>query len=322
MILPEIHLDLSLAPQDRWRELATHADDAGRLLDSYVRDLGGAERFGALLEPYLQAFVDAEHRAELAAIAKIVNRSIEEVALANFYYEALQQNIGCSAFACDTPDGPIHARNLDWWTDDDMLARLTCIVRADGGASVGPFQLVTWPGFIGAFSALAPGRFAITLNAVTSDEPAAYAQPIVTLIRRALETCREFDEAVALLERTPIAADCLLLVSGIRQGEMVVIERTSTRAALRGPDHGFVAVTNDYKILDGAELASGNALQQTACARFDRTVALVGDNRSLDAAACLHILGDDAIQMAITVQQMVMRARTGELVVELPSPAW
>ena len=24
------------------------------------------------------------------------------------------------------PNGPIHARNLDWWTEDQMLARLTC----------------------------------------------------------------------------------------------------------------------------------------------------------------------------------------------------
>lgn len=316
MILPEIHLDLSLAPHERWRELAPHAEDAGRLLDSYLRDLGGVETFGALIEPYLDTFVDAEHRIELATIAQIVNRSPDQVALANFYYEALQQKMGCTAFACDTPDGPIHARNLDWWTDDEMLSRLTCIVRADGGASVGPYQLVSWPGFIGAFSALAPGRFAITLNAVTSDEPAAYAQPVVTLIRRALETCREFDEAVALLERTPIAADSLLLVSGTQQGEMVVIERTSTRAALRGPVGGFVAVTNDYKVLGGAELTAGNALQLTTCARFDRAVELVGGTRALDAAGCLRILRDEAIQMIITVQQMVMRARTGELVVE------
>jgi acid ceramidase len=319
MTVPEIDLNLSLPPRDRWRSLAPHVEAARRLLDCYLRDLGGLGAFAPLIESYAEAFVSSDHRTEIASIAQIVGRPEAEVLLANLYYEAFRQLMGCTAFACDGPDGPIHARNLDWWTDDQMLARLTCVVRTRGGAAVGPYQVVSWPGFIGALSGLAPGRFAISLNAVISKERPSLAAPIVLLIRQALETCADFGEAVSLLERSPIAADCLLLITGTQMGEMAVIERTSTRAAIRGPERGFVAVTNDYKSLDAAGSAMvGNRLQETACGRFDRTVELLREALPSNAMACLRILGDPSVRMSITVQQMVMVPRTGELVVDIP----
>jgi len=96
---------------------------------------------------------------------------------------------------------------------------------------------------------------------------------------------------------------------------MAVIERTSTRAAVRGPGGGFVAVTNEYRRLDAAGTLTGNHLQETACRRFDRATELLEQGLPLDAAACLRILADPAVRMSITVQQMVMRPKTGELVV-------
>ena len=134
-----------------------------------MRDLGGLGTFGSAITSYAQAFVSAEHREEMAAVARLVGRPEQEVLLGNLYYEAFRQLIGCSAFACDTPEGPIHARNLDWWTEDQMLARLTCVFRVRG-APAGSYEMVGWPGFIGALSGLAPGRFAVTLNAVISSE--------------------------------------------------------------------------------------------------------------------------------------------------------
>jgi predicted choloylglycine hydrolase len=271
-----------------------------------------------MIEPYVAKFVSREHRDEMAAIAEIIGRPEAHVQLGNLYYEAFRQLMGCTAFACDTPNGPIHARNLDWWTEDQMLARSTCIVHSHSGASVGAYRLVTWPGFIGALSGLAPERFATTLNAVISNERPTLAPPVVLLIRRAFETCRDFCDAVDLLERSPIAADCLLLVTGTKPGEMVVIERTSTRAAIRRPTNGFIVVTNDYRSLDArAGALTGNRLQETACGRFDRATELVRAARPVDAGACMGILGDDKVRMSITVQQMVMSPRTGELQVQI-----
>lgn len=319
MSLPVIDVDLAQPPQERWKSLAPHVEAARRLLECYVKDLGGVAAFAPVVESYAQMFVSAEYRQEIASIARLTGRPEPEVLLGNLYYEAFRQLIGCTAFACDTAEGPIHARNLDWWTEDEILARLTCVVRVRGAAA-GPYQLVSWPGFIGALSGLAPGRFAVTLNAVVSSERPSLAPPVVLLIRQALETCRTFDEAVRLLERSPIAADCLLLVTGTNAGEMAVVERTSTRAAVRGPEGGFIAVTNDYRRLDDAGgTLTGNRLQETACGRFERTVEVLRRGVPRDSSACLRVLRDPAIQMSITVQQMVMRPRTGELVVEIPA---
>ena len=135
------------------------------MLECYLRDLEQLGAFAPLIESYAQAFVSVEHREEIASIARMVGRPEPEVLLGNLYYEAFRQLIGCTAFACDTPDGPIHARNLDWWTEDRVLARLTCVVRVQG-APAGPYELVSWPGFIGALSGLAPGRFAISSKAI------------------------------------------------------------------------------------------------------------------------------------------------------------
>jgi len=316
-MVPRIDIDLAQRPGQRWATLGPHVEGARQLLECYLRDLGALATYAPLIESYAQAFVSSEHREEIASIARMVGRPEPEVLLGNLYYEAFRQLIGCTAFACDTPDGPIHARNLDWWTDDRILARLSCIVRVQG-ATAGPYELVSWPGFIGALSGLAPGRFAISLNAVISSEPPALAPPVVLLIRRAFETCGSFAEAISLLERSPIAADCLLLVTGTKSGEMAVIERTSTRSAVRGPEDGFVAVTNDYRRLDAAGSVSGNHLQETACGRFDRATKLLRDGLPRDSATCLGVLGDQAVRMSITVQQMVMRPRTGELVVRIP----
>jgi len=317
-VVPRIDIDLARPPRERWAPLGSHVDGARRLLECYLRDLGGLGTFAPLVESYAQAFVSAEHREEIASIARMVGRPEPEVLLANLYYEAFRQLIGCTAFACDTPEGPIHARNLDWWTEDQLLARLTWVVRVQGSPA-GPFDIVGWPGFIGALSGSAPGRFAVSLNAVISGERPTLAAPVVLLIRQALETCATFAEALRLLERSPIAADCLLLLTGTRPGEMAVIERTSTRAAVRGPEGGFVAVTNDYRRLEAGEAAIANGLQETACSRFDRATALLRQALPRDPATCLQILGDPAIQMSITVQQMVMRPRTGELIVQIPA---
>jgi len=54
-----------------------------------------------------------------------------DVALGNCYYDALKVVLGCTAFAVDTGDEILHARNLDWWTENAALARYTtvCILR-------------------------------------------------------------------------------------------------------------------------------------------------------------------------------------------------
>ena len=316
---PHLQVDLSKAPEHRWEQLASHRENAGRLVDSYADDLGGLEAFGPLLADYRAGFVADEYQREINAIAALIDRSPDHVLLANLYYDAFRAMIGCTAFAIDTPAGPLHARNLDWWTQGNMLSDYTLIAEVTGAACPSPYKLATWPGSVGAFSGVAEGRFGITLNAVISDETPQLAESITLLIRRVFDTAPDYEAALRLLADTPIAADCLLLVTGVRQGDMAVVERTSSRAKIRPPTGGLVVVTNDYRALDGgATPSTASALHATACARYDRARALASGTQPASLAACFDILQDRQVQMDITVQHMVMQASTGLLEVRLP----
>lgn len=235
----------------------------------------------------------------------------DEVVAGNLYYDALKALfVGCTAFAVDTPDGPLHARNLDWWTENDMLRRYTMVTRFSG-APAGEFTTVGWPGFVGAFSGMAPGRFAVTLNAVISDERMEPAYPIVFLVRQILEEAPDFSSALNALRTTAVASDSLLLLTGVRPGEMAVIERTPRRAEVRLAENGRIFVTNDYRALRTGVRDSGSSIQATACGRYERIAALVESEPPSAAESCFAFLDDASVRMGITVQQMVFQASTG-----------
>lgn len=320
MSIPQIHVDFHLPPSKRWSSLHAFRDQARQLLDQYARDLGGIEQFQDSIMAYRNAYLPVEYASELTSIAHLLDVSEEAILVVNLYYDLVKFILGCTAFAVDTEQGPLHARNLDWWTEMGLLSSAT-LVADFRGAAAGPFQVVAWPGFTGALSGVAPGRFAITLNAVSSNEPPALAAPITYLIRSTFETARTFAEAIDRLTSTEIASDCLLLVTGTRPGEMAVIERTPTRAALRFPTSGYLIVTNDYLTLSSNTTSAGREqeLQQTSCSRFDRTSLLLAHHLPRNIAECFSILTDPAIRMRITVQQMVMSAAQGLLEVRLPA---
>lgn len=319
MAIPVINVELDHEPHDRWSGLREHRDAARDMVALYLDDLGGLEEFGDLLEAYVAGLVEPELRAELEAVAGILGVAVAEVALVNLYYDAIKVVVGCTAFAVDTPQGPIHARNLDWMSRDGTLERHTVVNRyLRRGEHV--FSTVGWPGYIGALSGVAPGRFSITLNAVLSDDPAIFAPPVSFLIRRVLEGTGDFATAVKTLSETEIACDCLLMVVGVQRGEFVVVERTPTRSAQRRTDGGVLVVTNDYRSL--AETGSGDGsgdLLSTSCGRFDRASSLVARYESLNPESCFAVLNDEAVRMGITVQQMVFRAATAEMVVRRPA---
>jgi hypothetical protein len=153
---------------------------------------------------------------------------------------------GCSALADEGNDGPRLRRTLDW--PFPGLGRLVEVVRQRGAA--GEFLNVTWPGFVGVLSALAPGRFAASINQAPMrrrngiawllwfdyllNALAAFCRrdslPPEHLLRRVFETCATFDEARHLLETVPVARPVLFLLVGCASGERIVIERDGDQA--------------------------------------------------------------------------------------------
>lgn len=316
MSVPRIRVDLGDPPSERWRALAPFVREAREMTESYLKDLGDSALWASLVDAYRMAFVPPDIGAEVEAIAAMIDKTPGEVLIANLYYDAFRAIIGCTAFAVETPSGPLHARNLDWWTERNILSKHTILVDVIG-APAGPYTSVGWPGFLGVFSGVAQGRFAITLNAVLSEDTPQLAPSITLTLREVFETARTFDEAVDMLTSRTIASDCLLLVTGTENAERVVVERTSTRSATRRQEGGPLVVTNDYRRLEDTGGGGASQLHATACTRFDRALylATVG---AKDPAACLAVLKDPKVKMMITVQQMVLQASTGLAEVALP----
>ncbi len=315
MSLPVLDIDLSLPPARRWEVLRPHRDAVRELVAMYVRDLGGLAGFHDALMLYRSSFVSPEYAAELDSIAALADVDPVAVLLVNVYYDAFKHLMGCTAFAVDSPDGPIHARNLDWWTERSALSRNTIVARFRRDDAI-LFEAVTWPGFIGVLSGVAHGRLSVTLNAVLSDEAPGLATPI-GLVLRELLTSADFSTARDDLARRPLACDCLLLLTGAHKGEMCVIERTPTRSEIRGTDSGAIVVTNDYRALNAPDPTRGttSTLQTTSCGRYDRASWRVHAEHPASADACFDILDDKGVKMDITVQQMVMSASQGWLTV-------
>jgi hypothetical protein len=165
---------------------------------------------------------------------------------------------GCTAAARDEGGAPWLARTLDW--PFAGLGRRVEIAHMQGEA--GDFYSVTWPGYAGVLTAMAPGRFAAVINQAPlwrrTQRPwlrpydiAANALrtwrirfcPPDHLLRDVFETCRDFGEAKRRLETVPIARPVIFTLIGCARGERCVIERTEEGFASHAED---TAAANDW----------------------------------------------------------------------------
>jgi len=148
---------------------------------------------------------------------------------------------GCTTMSRDEEGEPWLVRTLDW--PFPGLGRHVEVAHKRGEA--GEFYSVTWPGYVGTLTALAPGRFGAAINQaplwrrtrhpwLRPYDLAANAMrtwnirnmPPDQLLRQAFETCSDYASARRMLERTPVARPVIYSLAGTRPAERCVIERT------------------------------------------------------------------------------------------------
>jgi hypothetical protein len=148
---------------------------------------------------------------------------------------------GCTSLAREEDGAPWLARTLDW--PFPGLGRHAEVARMRGPA--GEFFSLTWPGYAGALTAMAPARFAACVNQAPLLQRTRHpwlrlydfvANALITwrirhippdqLLRRAFETCENYAEARRMLETEPVARPVIYTLAGCAPGERCVIERT------------------------------------------------------------------------------------------------
>ena len=152
---------------------------------------------------------------------------------------------GCTSLACEQDGSPWLLRTLDW--PFHGLGRHTELAHMSGEA--GDFVSVTWPGYVGVLTAMAPQRFAACINQAPMWRrtrhrwlrPYDFAANAVTvwsgdgrmppdqLLRQAFEVCADYETARRMLETTPLSRSVIYTLVGCAARERCVIERTEDR---------------------------------------------------------------------------------------------
>jgi len=173
----------------------------------------------------------------------------------NFIFE-----MACTT-GCRSPDGKMAMqiyRTLDW------PFRLGAdVVVARHRPSAGIYFNITWPGYIGVLTALAPGRFAAAIN----EAPMSYAfekyglsppvdwvvnrwrirkrtsLPPGHLLRQVFEQCSSYEEAKNILATTPICIAAIFTLTGTKPDEGCIIERQEKDAYIH---EGAACITNHW----------------------------------------------------------------------------
>jgi hypothetical protein len=150
-------------------------------------------------------------------------------------------------------------RTLDW--PFHGLGRHVEVARMLGAA--GDFFSITWPGYVGALTALAPSRFAACVNQAPMRRRTTHRwlrgydfasnafavwrsdglMPPDQLLRQTFELCADFAAARRMLETTPVSRPAIYVVAGRAAEERCVIERTETGFVTREDD---TSAANDW----------------------------------------------------------------------------
>jgi hypothetical protein len=166
---------------------------------------------------------------------------------------------GCTSRALLQDGAPWIVRTLDW--PFRGLGRHVAVTRMRGEA--GDFFSATWPGYVGALTAMAPGRFAACINQAPMWRRTAHQwlrpfdfaanalnifarvrhMPPDQLLRQVFETCTDFAAARRMLETTPVARPVMFILVGCGANERCIIERTETEFVTREED---LCCANDW----------------------------------------------------------------------------
>ena len=165
----------------------------------------------------------------------------------------------CTSLARQQDGEPWLVRTLDW--PFRGLGRHAEVARMRGAG--GDFFSITWPGYVGALTAMAPFRFAACINQAPMRRRTSHPwlrvydfaaniragwscmdrMPADQLLRHTFEICADYAAARRMLETVPVARPAIFTLIGCAAHESCVIERTETGFVTREAD---LSAANDW----------------------------------------------------------------------------
>jgi len=265
----------------------------------------GAEQYwplAVMASKQLLQQAPARYRAEMAAVAKQANISIDALEVGNTLLEL--RRMGCSTLIIEptrsATGGPLFGRNFDF-PPLGVLDKysLVTIVHPHGKHS---FAAVGYPGLLGVLSGMNDAGLAVaTLDVYASSNGSPKFDPTGTpqmfVFRQILEECTTVAETEALLQQTKASTWSNLAVCDRQRG--AVFEITPTEVVRRNSQKSVLPCTNHFRT---ADLAT-----QTDCWRYQSLQAAAGQTQ-LDVQA-VHRHLHQANQGELTLHTMVFEPR-------------
>jgi hypothetical protein len=189
--------------------------------------------------------------AEIKALAKGLKTK-------GIYALNLSYEWACTTGVYSAGSGTKMLRVLDW----PMPRMGDSLIVAHQRGAAGDFLNATWLGLSGVFNGVAPGRFAAAINqapmrrkrfGIAADwlrnrlqVNKSKALPPSHLLRKVFETAPDYQTAKTMLMTEPLAIPVLFILSGTKENEGCVIERTETKAIVREMKDGKVCASNQF----------------------------------------------------------------------------
>ena len=225
--------------------LKAHEARAHALLDLATKSVPAValRQLDKVSKAWLEKWSNA-HLDEISEVARRLDRP-------GAYFFSVNYEWGCTCRVAPSPDNASARliRVLDWKTP----GLGTNVLAARVSAKAGPYVTLTWPGYTGVLTAVAPQRFAAALNQApmrksvgfyyfdwAANRHRVWTMPHPTpahLLRRVFDEARSFDEARRLLETEPVSTPAIFSLAGLKPNELAVIERTETDARVHSGSH-------------------------------------------------------------------------------------
>jgi predicted choloylglycine hydrolase len=324
--LPLRVIDLGSKEKDRWKHVVEQDYKSMRALAKQaMQELKSVSPL--LLSPTLHLIFRTAYElcggmflGELKSLARGMNISASLATVLNCTYElshvgGAMRSFGCTAAIKKTKDcGLVLVRNLDWPLS--KIGKATRIFKFVDRSR--HFLSVGVAGYVGVLSGMLPGKYAVTINWAPPYRLPSMKKPGASfLLRKVLEECNSYKEAVRVLSTCPMSTSAFFTVCGVKSGEACVIERTQTDAAVRKIHHGQLVqanhfVSSKYQHLNAALDDDGDSgvleFSQERAGLLEKR--LTGEKTFRQT---FNALDEDWVLNGDTTQQMAFCPKTGEM---------
>lgn len=243
------------------------------------------------------------HMAEIRSLASASGMDVDSILLAQAFLD-LRGSVACSTItlpAGASPDGVARfGRNLDF--PGLKVAENNSVLLIFHPKDRYAFAAISWPGLIGVLSGMNEHGLSLANMEVPRNPRKPSGMPYTLLYRTVLEKCKTVNEAIALLQTTPIQS----------ANNIMLMDASGDRAAIElAPDKITVRRASDTQPLISTNHQRGQDITTLGrCPRYDRLLGESGATFGKIDEPSIEAMLKAVAQPALTMQSMVFEPST------------